>query len=336
MAARPTIKEVANRAGVSVATVSRVLNNLEGYSQDTRDTVQKAIEELGYQRNAVARNLKLQKTNTIAFLMPRVETIYYVNILNGVEDIAQKLGYTVIICQIGVKAGHTKQYIDMLVQRQVDGILGCSLPPGERLDRQLTATGIPCVLVSTASHGYQIPCVKVDDFRAMYAATCHLIDHGHRQIALLAGAADDPVAGVPREQGFRQAMRDKGLTVDDRLVRYTSYGFESGRRAFRSLMQQPASFTAVAAASDDVAVGAMSEAHAMGIRVPEDLSVIGYDNTITAQMAIPPLTAVSQPLYEMGKIAFELLYSQMETGKKPADRVLPFEIVERQTVRRIE
>lgn len=335
MTNKPTIKDVAQKAGVSVATVSRVLNGLPGFSPDTQKEVEKAIEELGYRRNDVARNLKTKKSNTIAVLLPQVETTFYVKILNGIEDTAQSYGYSVMICHVGSYGNRTREYMEMVTQRQVGGIIGCSLPPKEEIDKLMVNSKIPCVLVSTLSFRYPIPYIKVDDYKASYAAVSYLIKKGHKKIALLAGGEDDVVAGIPRLNGYKQALTDNGLTVDQGLIQYTRFSYEIALKAAKKLFNEKGKFTAIAACCDEVAVAAMSVAYEKGISIPGDCSIIGYDNTRIAQMAIPPLTSVSQPLYEMGKKSFLMLKDTIESGVWAKDIIMPFEIVERATVKQI-
>lgn len=330
----PTIKDVAEKAHVSVATVSRVLNNLPGFSSDTEKRVREAIDSLGYQYNAVARNLKMKKTNIIAVLIPQVETTFYVKILNGIEDAAQNRGYNIMVCYVGISGNRTQEYIKMLLERQVDGIIGCSLPPNEKIDTMMAECGIPCVLVSTLSTRYSIPYIRVDDRNASYAATTYLIKNGHRKIAMLAGSQDDVVAGVLRLEGYRKALEDHCIPFNEHLIHYTRFSYETGLLAAKELLASGEDFTGIVACCDEVAVAAISVAYKAGKKVPDDFSIIGYDNTKTAEMAIPPLTTVSQPLYSMGQQAFEMLRLKIEQRKQPANTILPFEIIERNSVRK--
>lgn len=333
---RPTIRDVADKAKVSTATVSRVLNGLPGFSAETEQKVEEAIRELGYQRNAVARNLKTRRSNTVAVLLPRFETAFYVEILNGIEDAAQDCGYSVMVCHVGESGSRTQEYMRLLLEKQVDGIIGCSLPPNEKIDMLLANSGLPCILVSTLSFRYPIPYLKVDDFQASYAAASYLIQKGHQKIAMLAGTKDDPVAGLPRLNGYRQALLDAHLTLDEALVRFTNFSFASGLEAARSLLNEcPGRFTAIAACSDEVAVAAISAAYEKGLIVPQDLSVMGYDNSRTAEMSLPPLTSISQPLYLMGQKAFSMLLKTTRQDETAASEIVPFQIVERASVRSV-
>ena len=335
MSENPTIKDVAAKAKVSVATVSRVLNNLPGFSTETEKKVQQAITDLGYRYNAVARNLKIKKTNTIAVLIPKVETTFYVKILNGIEDAANECNNSVIVCHVGISGSRTREYVRMLTERQVDGIIGCSLPPDEKIDGLMAHCGIPCVLVSTLSTKYPIPYIRVDDYKASYAATEYLIRKGHTRIANLAGSQDDIVAGALRLKGYRQALADNGIPLDESLIQYTRFSYESGLAAARRLMRKAGEFTGVVACCDEVASAALMAAYESGLSIPEDFSIVGYDNTVASEMAIPPLTTVSQPLYEMGQHAFRMLCAVQKEGLNQQSEVLPYQIVERRSVRQL-
>lgn len=331
----PTIKDVAQKANVSVATVSRVLNGLPGFSTETEKKVADAIQALGYQRNAVARNLKIKKSNTIAVLLPQVETTFYVKILSGIEDIAQNCGYSIIICYVGAYGIRTKDYMKILMERQVDGIIGCSLPPKEEIDTLMASSNIPSVLVSTLSYQYPIPYIKVDDFQASYAAASYLVNKGHKKIAMLAGSIDDIVAGIPRLNGYKQALKDNHLLVNEKLIKYTRFSYVTGLKAMKELLNEKEEFTAIVACCDEVAMAALSVAYEKGLSVPQDFSIIGYDNTTIAEMAIPPLTSVSQPLYEMGKNAFEMLLKKIDQGIAANSQIASFKIVERKSVKEL-
>ncbi len=330
---KPTIKDVAQKAGVSVATVSRILNGLEGYSEETKEKVNKAIIEMNYQRNEIARHLKIKRTHTIGVLLPTRGTSFYIELLNGIQDVAHKNKYSVVNCNTGDQWQLTNDYLRVLAERQVDGMIICSLPAGLGYDKTIYDTSIPSVLVSTVSDHFQIPYIKVDDFRASYAATLHLIQNGHRQIAFLGGDKDDRIAGKPRLQGYLEALREYQIPVKESLIKHTHFSFKDGVLGMKQLLNEKETFTAIFAACDDIAVGALSVAYHEGIKVPDELSIIGYDNTNAAEMCYPPLTTVAQPLYQMGERAVELLIQSIETGKKGESIIMPYEIIERKTVK---
>lgn len=332
---KPTIKDVAKKAKVSVATVSRILNNLDGYSEETRKKVTTVVEEMGYRRNAIARNLKTKTSHTIGVLLPKVETTFYVEILNGIEDMAHKNNYSVFICNTGTSSHLMPYYLDVLSERQVDGIIVCSLSPKDIYDKDIVDTKIPCILVSTFSNRFNIPYIKVDDFQASYAATSYLIENGHTKIAMLGGEKEDPIAGIPRLEGYRQALKEHNITIDERLIKHGGFGFKEGKDSMEELLNENEKFTAIFATCDDIAVGAMFIAHKRGILIPEELSIIGYDNTKVSEMSYPPLTTIAQPSYEMGQRSAEMLIKSITTDKKSESIIMPFEIIERESVKRI-
>lgn len=332
---KPTIKDVAKKANVSVATVSRILNDLGGYSEETRKKVVAIVENMGYRRNAIARNLKTKTSHTIGVLLPKVETTFYVEILNGIEEMSHKNNYSVFICNTGVSCNLMPYYLDVLSERQVDGIIVCSLSPKDVYDKNIIDTKIPCILVSTYSPRFTIPYIKVDDFQASYAATSYLIENGHTKIAMLGGEKDDPIAGIPRLEGYRQALKEHNITSDESLIKHGGFGFKEGKDSMEELLNENKKFTAIFATCDDIAVGAMVIAHKRGILIPEELSIIGYDNTKVSEMSYPPLTTIAQPSYEMGQRSAEMLIKSIITDKKSESIIMPFEIIERESVKRI-
>lgn len=333
---KPTIKDVAEKSNVSVATVSRILNNLGGYSEETRKKVMDVVDEMGYQRNAVARNLKIKETHTIGVLIPRVSTTYYVEILNGIEDYAHPNGYSVLICNVDADWKRAPEYLRLLSERQVDGIIACSLPPREDLCKMIVESNIPSVLVSALSYRYSLPYVKVDDYQAAYCATCYLIENGHKDIAMIGGLREDPIAGAPRLNGFLQALKDNNISVREDLIKEKGFSFNDGVIGMEELLMEKEKFTAIFATCDDAAIGAMSVAHRRGLRIPDDISIIGYDNTNIAEMSYPPLTTLAQPLYEMGQKSFEMLLKKLSSNEEVESRIMPFKIVERETIKRIK
>lgn len=330
---RATIKEVAKQSGVSIATVSRVLNGQGGYGEETRRLIEKAMQELGYQPNTAARTLKTKQSNLLGFVLPIAQTTSVEQVLYTFEREAEKAGYQVIVCHSPNSPDEILKRVRVLSRLQVDGVAFCSHQPGEEFDKAVASAHAPCVLIANLSATGQIPCVRPDDFTGAYAAAKYMYEKGHRQFALLVGPKEDTTAGMSRLNGYRQALIDRGVAVDDDLIFYGDFGFQETLAAARRLVAQRARFTAVLAASDDMAMAVLSEAYAAGAKVPDEFSVIGYDDIITAQMAIPPLTTVAQPFAEMGRHAVSMLVGQITTGTKASPHILPVHIVERSTVR---
>ena len=335
MIKKPTIKDVAKKSNVSVATVSRILNDLDGYSEETRKRVMQVIDEIGYQRNDIARNLKMKSTHTIGVLLPKVSTNFYIEILSGIEDFAHINGYSVVICNAGDSGKRTEEYIRVMIERQMDGIIVCSLPPEKSLIEKIIGVNIPVILISTLYNGYDIPYVKVDDYTASYAAVEYLIKNGHKKIAMLGGEESDPIAGIPRLEGFIKALKDNNLEVRENLIKHSGFSFKDGITSMEELLKEKEKFTAIFATCDDIAVGALSVAHKRGIKVPDDISIIGYDNTQAAEMSYPALTTLAQPLYEMGQKSVEMIIKKISSNDEVKSITMPFKIVERDTVKKV-
>ena len=330
---RPTIKDVAKKAGVSIATVSRILNDLPGYTAETRQTVLDVIQEIGYKPNAIARGLVNKHTNTIGVLLPSISSRLASVLLNGIENTAHHLDYSTIICNTERDGKRTLEYLEVLGEKQVDGIIIVSEWLRDLYEEALVAMKIPVVLVLTVSSHLHIPHIKLDDRRAAYDATEYLIERGHKKIGMISGAENDQIAGLPRIEGYRQALADNSLTISEDRIVYGDFAYRSGIASMEKLFERCPDITAVFATSDEMAVGVLSWAYKKGVRVPDELSVIGYDDTQDAEMAIPPLTTVRQPVYEMGQGAVEMLFSGKEKAKSV---IMPHRIVERDSVRRIE
>lgn len=324
-------------ANVSTATVSRIVNGLPGYSKETKEKVLKVIEELGYQPNALARGLVSKRTNTLGVLFPVVSSMFSSEILNGIEDTAHESDHSVIVCNTDSNGVRTMKYLQVLKEKRVDGIIFTSEVLKEEYYEALVDMKIPVVLVSTASYRFPLPYVKVDDKHAAYSATEYLIQNGHEKIAMISGTKDDPIAGVPRVEGYIQALKDYGLPVELKRITYGfDFGYKTGMMCMEQLFKEAPETTAIFAASDEIAIGALSVAYKYGIKIPDDLSIIGYDNLKIAEMSIPPLTTVAQPLYEMGQLAAQMIFDMINSKKKTTEsRIIPHKIIERQSVKKL-
>ncbi|MBW6411127.1 LacI family DNA-binding transcriptional regulator [Clostridium weizhouense] len=329
----PTIKDVAKLSNVSVATVSRILNNLGGYSEETRIQVLKVVNEIGYKRNAIARSLSTNTTRTIGVIIPDVSTNFDGEIIRGIEDSARNNNYSVILCNTGSEGIRTLEYLRIVEERKLDAVIIVSIQILDEYYKVLNKMNIPYILISTKSFNYDMPYIKVDDISASYAATKYLLDRGHKNIAMISGTKKDPIAGWPRVQGYINALLDYGIKLDDELIVYGDFSYKSGIECMNILLNKKKKFTAIFVASDDMAVGVLNVAYRESIRIPEDLSVIGYDNTKIAIMSIPPLTTLSQPLYEMGCKAFNEILNMLNGKESKREIIMQHNIVERETVK---
>ncbi|WP_026907172.1 LacI family DNA-binding transcriptional regulator [Paucisalibacillus globulus] len=329
-----TIKDVAKKANVSIATVSRIINNKPGYSKETEEKVLQVIEELGYHPNSIARGLINKRTHTIGVLVPKLSSMIITEFIRGIEDITHHNGSSVIVCHTESNGKKTMKYLQLLYEKQVDGIIFVSEELKEEYYQFINRMKIPIVLLSTETYQFPVPYVKVNDQHAAFSATEFLIKKGHRNIGMVSGNKEDMVAGQSRINGFMQAMKHYQLPVSEKhFVSESGFGFDDGRNGLPRLMKQYPDITAVFAASDEIAFGILSSAYTMKINVPEQLSVIGYDNLSIAEMSIPPLTTVAQPLVEMGEMATKMILEIINTNQKVESKIVAHRIVERESVR---
>ena len=329
-----TIRDVAKLAKTSIATVSRVLNKQDGFSEDTKKRVLDAAETLGYESNAIARSLKKMQTRTIGVVYPNISSMLTHEFLNGIEEIAHEKNYSVIVSYSYSDTERMLKSLKTFHEQRVDGVIFASEELKDIYYDYIKRMDIPFVLLSTSSEKYDVPYVKIDDFAASYAAMNYLIQKGHTEIGFISGNKEDKVTGVPRLAGYKQALLDASIVFEDKkVVHGTDYSFQDGKNQFPVLLEQYPEVTAVFTASDAIAVGAISVSSQLGISIPEDVSVIGFDNILISEMVTPALTTVAQPLVRMGVEAAKLLFQLIDKKEiKEKQILLPFEIIERNSV----
>jgi LacI family transcriptional regulator len=313
---RVTIRDVAEHAGVSVATVSKVLNDRHGVSAATVDRVRAVIAELGYESSLVARSLRNQRTNVIGILVWDIEP-FSAELLKGAARAIRGTAYELVVYAGGGKGsgrvGWERRYLSRLSGTLIDGAV---LVTPTVLD---VDGGAPVVAVDPHSGRETVPTVDADNLQGGRLATEHLIGLGHRRIGFLGRPPRDLESGPLREEGYRSALADAGIPADPALVRVADYDENDARTTVRELLSLPDRPTAVFAANDMSAIATMEVAASMGLRVPEDLSVVGFDNVPESVMSEPALTTVEQPIQMMGRLAVEILL-EMLAGREPAQR----------------
>lgn len=304
-----TIRDVAKEANVSISTVSRVLNNPEIVTKKKREEVEKAIDKLNYTPNALARGLVYKKTDTIGVLIPDIANQFSASLIKGIEEKGNQLGYNVILCDTGHDKNRILNYLQVLIEKQVDGVIFSS----EYLEKEyydlLKKYNIPLVLAATESFDYDLPSVKVNDIKAAYTATEFLINSNHKRIAMISGPVDDPIAGIPRVKGFKQAHKELlGHNPSDDQISYADFSYDGAYNAMAMLYKaMNKNIDAVFCSSDKMATGAISFLYSKNIKVPDNISVMGFDDSIIARMFIPKLTTLKQPIYEIGCLSMEKL-----------------------------
>ncbi|MFI6261076.1 LacI family DNA-binding transcriptional regulator [Micromonospora sp. NPDC051006] len=327
-AQRPTLEEVARRAGVSRATVSRVVNGSTTVAEPIREAVQRAVAELGYVPNLAARSLVTQRTDSVALVMPEAATRVFSDdqvfpgIIRGVSQELEAADKQLVLMLAGSPAGHARveRYT---TGRHVDGVLFASLHGADPLPGTLARLGIPVVCSGRPLGDVPVPYVDVDHVGGVTAAVQHLIDTGRRRIATIAGP-QDMVAGIERLAGYRQAMAAAGLPE---RVATGDFTRESGAAAMRELLAADPDLDAVFAASDLMAHAALRTLREAGRRVPQDVAVIGFDDIETAAYTEPPLTTVRQPIQEIGRQMTRQLLRLAAGGTIEPAMMLPTELI---------
>lgn len=303
------IKDVAERVGVSISTVSRVLSGKTCVNEETRRKVLDAVRLLDYSPNVLAKSLKMGRTNTIALMVPSIQNFIFPTIARGVEDTARKNGYTVILCNTDEDTEVEKDYITKLRNRWIDGFIVASMMPGADHIRRLWEEGFPVVLTSRY-YGDPVDAVVVDNYQAAYDAVSYLIRSGHKRIAIALGRDELPFY-ADRHRGYLTALKDHGLPCDESLIIHETNGTNSFYYLTKQLATRSDRPDAIFATSDPKAIVVMRALHDCGIRIPEDISVVGFDNAELSSMVEPPLSTVSQPLYEIGVLAAKKLFYQI-------------------------
>ncbi|BBI32938.1 LacI family transcriptional regulator [Cohnella abietis] len=298
----PKIKDVAKYAGVSVTTVSRVLNGEKYVKDDLKARVQKAIDDLGYSPSHIARSLVRRKTNLIGVIVPDVTSSFYSTILSTIEKTASLNDYNLLVCNIIEDTDKELKYLQVFKEMRVDGIIIMHEKINEEIREMIMKLGIPIIFSSVKPKDQPFISVIIDDYSAAYDATRHLIDLGHSRIGFIGGDMNDVTSGQNRYFGFVHALSDFGIEQVEAHIKFGDYKTRSGYDMMKEILACRTRPTAVFAVSDDMAVGAMNCISDYGLSVPGDISVIGFDGSQLTEQVRPRLSSMEQPILEMGKI----------------------------------
>jgi LacI family transcriptional regulator len=325
-----TIREVAAQAGVSVATVSKVINGRYGVAADTTARVNAVINDLGYQASLVAQSLRNHRTNVIGILVADLEP-FSAELLKGAADAIRGSGFEMVVYSAGGLAddhvGWERRYLSRLSGTLIDGAV---LVTPTVVDVNY---GAPIVAIDPHTGQSELPTIDSDNLRGGQLATAHLLGLGHRRIAMLSGRPDLESSRL-REQGYRQAMAAAGVPVSEDLVLVGGYDAQASAECTRTLLTSADPPTAIFAANDVSAIAAIRAAVGLGLRVPADLSVVGFDNIPESALCAPPLTTVNQPIRQMGERAIQLLLQLMRGDHVRSTHItLATELVVRQSTR---
>lgn len=301
-----TIKEIAKRANTSIATVSRIINDKgAGYSQETKELVLKIIKEMNYSPNSIARGMVTNKTFTIGLVIQDIENPFFPKLVKGIEKVAHKNGYFILLGNTDGNIEREKQYISFLKGKRVDGIIiTTSNGADDEYIQSLLDDNVEFVFVDEIAH--DVNCVSVDNEFGGKKATNHLIDLGHRFIACIAGPTNS-ITNLDRVMGYKNALSDNGIEIDDDLIFYGTYQSESGYMNMKKILEKKEEVTAIFCTNDFNAIGAYRAIVEAGKKVPEDFSIVGYDDIYQPLEGQFGLTSVSQPVVELGVEAANML-----------------------------
>ncbi|MDN6227929.1 MAG: DNA-binding transcriptional regulator CytR [Enterobacterales bacterium] len=307
-----TMKDVAEHAGVSTATVSRALMNPEKVSASTRQKVEQAVLAVGYSPHALARSSKRNESRTILVIVPDICDPFFAEVIQGVERTAAEHGYLVLLGDCAQQQQQEKTFVNLIITKQLDGmlLLGSNVPFDASKEEQKNLP--PMVMANEFAPELELPTVHIDNLTAAFEAVLYLHELGHHRIACIAGPESMPLSKY-RLRGYIQALRRCGIAEEKSFVERGDFTYEAGAQAMYALMSLPQPPTAIFCHSDVMAIGALSQAKRMGLRVPDDVSLVGFDDIKQAQYCDPPLTTVSQPRYQIGREAMLLLLEQLHS-----------------------
>lgn len=327
-----TIKDVAKRAGVSISTVSRVINNSKPVSNEIRQKVLQIIEETGYTPNPVARSLVMKKSQLIGVIVPDISSFFIGEILNGIEEIGKMYAYDILLCNTYGNLEQELRYLKLLKGKQVEGIVLMTWELQDKLIEYLAEIEIPVVLINRNTSKLDIPSVSIDNFQASYDMTNYLIKHGHKRIALIRSNLDSNAFCQDQYRGYKKALEEHGIPIDERLVQFGNFKLEKAYEIVKNFIEEDILPTAIFATSDTMAIGAINCLLDHGYKVPEDVSVAGFHDTKPASFYRPSLTTIRQPLYDIGAVAIRMIIKKinhMEVNEKIV--ILPHELIVRKS-----
>lgn len=307
------IKEVAKQANVSIATVSRVLSKPETVAEKTIKRVLEVIEDLNYQPNAAARQLRMAETTTILVVVPDITNTFFSDVLRGIESVALENGYQVLLGDADNNAEREKGYLSILRQKKAAGMILLTAGIEANIVEEI-ASEYPVVLACEYLEGINVPTVSIDNVSGARKATEYLINLGHKRIGFISGPMNS-VLGRDRLKGFYQAMAQYSLKVEPDLVQEGNFSYKSGLNMMNKMLAYSHTPTAVFAANDEMAFGAVNAIEQKGLTVPQDISIIGFDDIKFSSIFKPALSTISQPTFDIGTKAMQLLIGLMTNQK---------------------
>ncbi|MFC4737357.1 LacI family DNA-binding transcriptional regulator [Bacillus daqingensis] len=330
-----TIKDIAKEAGVSVTTVSRALNGYSDVSEKTRKRIEETAERLNYSPNSLARSLVMNKSRTIGLLVSELnrsgaKDMFTFEVMCGINDSASDIGYDLILISTNPDKQQQKSYSQLCRERQVEGVIMQGIKLDDPYIQDVLNSSIPCVLVDVEVEADNVGYVTTDNVFGAQMAVKHLLNLGHTRIAMMNGH-DQAHVSMKRRKGYERELNDAGINVKDEYVLNGEFLEPAAETEAYTFLQQHPEVTAMFCASDLMALGVMRAAARLNLRVPEDLSIVGFDNIVLSEYASPPLTTISQDKYQMGYEAAKLLTSMLAKSDGARKAVLDNQLIVRET-----
>ncbi|SDH01729.1 transcriptional regulator, LacI family [Vibrio xiamenensis] len=329
-----TIKDVSDFAGVSQATVSRVINGTSSVSQEKKHKVEHAIKVLGYKPNSIAQALASSRTGSIGVIVPELGGAFYSQVLQSIEERLRQSGYHLVVTAGSNHEQGQKESVEFLLSRRVDALILHTQQLSDDYLIGLQEQGIDIVLVNRFIPELASSCIDIDNELGGKLATEHLIEMGHRNIACITGPLHKSDARG-RLQGYRKALEEAGIAFDESLIIESGFTEETGASAMRKLLKRPHPFTAVFACNDHMAFGAFEVLHHAGFTVPEQISLVGFDDILFARYLTPALTTVNFPIENMSYEAVQLAIQKLQKSKHDVNFKLSPTLVTRESVHRL-
>lgn len=324
MSSNVTLKQIAKELGLSAMTVSRAINNKENVDEKTRKKVLAKAKSMGYTPNHLAKSLVSQKTFTIGVVIPEISHSFFPEVVRGIEEVTYEKSYQLILTHSAEKFEREQSAIETLRAKRVDGIMiSCSQTTNDSsYYKNLKNIGVPIVFFDRCIDGIGLSCITVNDKTGAKQITQHLIDHGYKRIAHLKGPQGVSI-GKKRFEGFKEALTESGLQLEDKLVVETGFQEEGGYKAMKKILELPREDwpEAVMAVNDPAAFGAIEAIKEVGLSIPDDIAIVGFSDDIRAELLPVPLTTVQQPAYEVGKKAAQKLIRLVDDDQEKHENI---------------
>ena len=328
-----TIKDVAKQAGVSISTVSRVINDSKPVTDEVKQKVLDVIKETGYIPNPLARSLVTKKSQLIGVIVPEVSDSFVNEILNGIEEVAKMYDYDILLANTYSDKEQELKSINLLRAKQVEGIVMISWIVEQEHINYMQNCGIPATYISKTARDYDIYTVSTSNKKATFDMTKYLIDKGHEKIAFIMTSKDETILEMERLAGYEEALEQNNIKLDKNLNKYGGTEYENGYQSMKELLDEGIIPHAAFVTGDEAAIGAINAICDSGYRVPEDISVAGFNDVKIAKMYKPKLTTVHQPLYDMGAVAIRMVIKLINKEILDNKKVeLPYKIIDRESV----